>query len=416
MRRCLLFLFGWLLLTSLAVADNWPAWRGPHATGVCDEQALPLTWSPTDNIRWKVPLPGPGNSTPIVWGDRVFLTQSLDGGKRRALIAFARADGKRLWQQEVVCAVPETTHKQNPPCSGSPATDGQAVYAHFASAGILACDLDGRKLWHRDLGPVLHKWGNGSSPVIYKNLLFVYQGPGEPTFLTALDRRTGKTVWTRRETGINDPDFGSHSTPLLVRVGDQDELILPLPGDRLGGAGLFKAYAPATGEELWRCEGLGNEIYAMPVVSAEGDLLVGMSGFRGPTLAVRLGGRGDVTRTHRLWHTPRNPQRIGSGVLHGGYLYLSDADGFLECLEARRCKNIWKERLGGTLWGSLLLAGDRIYVSNLEGRTFVVAANPKFQVLARNDLAEPTYAALAVSNGELFLRTYQHLYCIYTAK
>jgi len=201
-----------------------------------------------------------------------------------------------------------------------------------------------------------------------------------------------------------------------VRAGDHDELILPFPGDQLGGTGLFKAYAPATGEELWRCEGLGNEIYAMPVVSAEGDLLVGISGFRGPTLAVRLGGRGDVTQTHRLWHTPKNPQRIGSGVLHKGYLYLSDADGFLECLEARTGKNIWKERLGGTLWGSLLLAGDRIYVSNLEGLTFVVAANPKFQVLARNDLSEPTYAALAVSNGELFLRTHQHLYCISVAK
>src|SRR5215470_17387248 len=223
MRRCLVSLFGGLLLTSRAAADNWPAWRGPHATGVCDEHLLPLTWSATDNLRWRVPLPGPGNSTPIVWGDRVFLTQSLDGGKRRALLAFARADGR-------------------------------AVYAHFASAGVLACDLDGRRLWHRDLGPVLHKWGNGSSPVLYQNLLFVYQGPGEPTFLTALDKHTGKTVWTKRETGINDPDFGSYSTPLLVRASDHDELILPLPGNQLGGAGLFKAYAPATGEELWRCE------------------------------------------------------------------------------------------------------------------------------------------------------------------
>jgi outer membrane protein assembly factor BamB len=416
MPRRLISLFSLLLLTIPAWADNWPAWRGPHATGVSDERQLPVTWSATQNIRWKVSLPAPGNSTPIIWGDRVFLTQSLDGGKRRALIAFARADGKKLWQQEVVCPVQETTHAQNPPCSGSPVTDGTAVYAHFASAGVLACDLAGNKLWHRDLGPVLHKWGNGSSPVLYKNLLFIYQGPGEPTFLNALDKSTGKTVWTKKETGINDPNFGSFSTPLVVRVGDQDELILPLPGDRLGGAGLFKAYAPATGEELWRCEGLGNEIYAMPVVSAAGDLLVGMSGFRGPTLAVRLGGRGDVTQTHRLWHTAKNPQRIGSGVLHEGYLYLADADGFLECLEAGSGKSVWKERLGGNLWGSLLLADGKIYVSNLEGHTFVLAASPKFQVLARNEIGEPTYAALAVSEGELFLRTYQHLYCIVRPK
>jgi outer membrane protein assembly factor BamB len=291
-------------------------------------------------------------------------------------------------------------------------TDGTAVYAHFASAGILACDLAGRKLWHRDLGPVLHKFGNGSSPVLYKDLLLVYQGPGEPTFLTALDKRTGKTVWTKQETGINDQNFGSWSTPFVLRVGDQDELIMPLPGDRVGDAGLFKAYDPATGAELWRCAGLGNEVYAMPVVSATGDLIVGISGFQGPTMAVRPGGRGDVTATHRVWRTAKNPQRIGSGVLHEGYLYLADADGFLECLEAGTGKNVWKERLGGNLWGSLVLADGKIYVSNLEGRTFALAASPKFAVLARNDIGEPTYAALAVSEGELFLRTYQHLYCI----
>ena len=228
----------------------------------------------------------------------------------------------------------------------------------------------------------------------------------------ALDKRTGKTVWQQPETGINDPNFGSFSTPLVVRVGDRDELIMPLPGDRIGGAGLLKAYAPATGAELWRCTGLGNEVYAMPVVSAAGDLIVGISGFRGPTLAVRPGGRGDVTETHRLWRTDKNPQRIGSGVLHAGHLYLSDADGFVECLEATTGKEVWKERLGGNLWGSLLLADDKLYVSNLEGCTFVLAARPKFEVLARNDVGEPTYAAPVISQGELFLRTYQHLYCV----
>ncbi len=412
MHRSLASLFSLLFLTTLGGADNWPAWRGPHANGISTEQDVPVTWSATQNVRWKVPLPAPGNSTPIIWGDHVMLTQSLDGGKRRALTAFARRDGQKLWQQEVPCAVPETSHKQNPPCSGSPVTDGTAVYAHFASAGVLACDLAGHKLWHRELGPVLHKFGNASSPVLYENLLIIYQGPGEPTFLTALDKRTGKTVWQKPETGINDPNFGSYSTPVVIRVGDQDELIMPLPGDRIGDAGVLKAYAPATGEELWRCAGLGNEVYAMPVVSAARDLIVGISGFRGPTMAVRPGGRGEVTGTHRLWHTSKNPQRIGSGVLHADYLYLSDADGFVECLEATTGKQVWKERLGGKLWGSLLLADNKLYVSNLEGCTFVLAARPKFEVLARNDVGEPTYAAPVISQGELFLRTYQHLYCI----
>ena len=147
-------------------AENWPAWRGPNASGVSDERDLPVTWSQTENIRWKTPLAGPGNSTPVVWGDRVFLTQAIDGGRRRAIVAIDRADGKTLWQHEVACGVEETSHPDNPPCSGSAATDGTAVYAHLASAGVVACDFDGKELWRRDLGPVLHKWGNGTSPPV----------------------------------------------------------------------------------------------------------------------------------------------------------------------------------------------------------------------------------------------------------
>jgi len=204
---------------------------------------------------------------------------------------------------------------------------------------------------------------------------------------------------------------------VIVRAGERDELIFPLPGDKIGGAGEFKAYDPVTGKELWRCVGLGNEIYAMPVVSAKGDVIVGISGHNGPTLAVRPGGNGDVTKTHQLWQAAtKNPQRIGSGVLHDGHLYLADADGFAECIETGTGKVVWKERLGGKLWGSLLLADGRLYVSSLEGQTYVVEASPKFKQIAKNDIGEPIYSALAVSNGELFLRSYQHLYCIGSSK
>lgn len=402
-----------VVLTGLARAENWPAWRGSSSRGTSDERDLPTTWSATQNIRWKTALPGPGNSTPIVWGDRVFLTQALEGGKRRAVLALDRKSGKKLWQEELPCATAETSHPQNPPCSGSPATDGTAVYAHLASAGVVAYDLEGKKLWHRDLGAVLHKWGNGSSPILYKDLLIVWHGPGEPSFLTALNKRTGETVWKQEERAINSPIFGSWSTPVVIRSGDRDELVFPLPGDKIGGEGEFKAYDPATGKELWRCAGLGNEIYAMPVVSAKSDLIVGISGHNGPTLAVKPGGTGDVTKTHRVWRNEsKNPQRVGSGVLHEGHLYLADADGFAECIEAGTGKGVWKERLGGKLWGSLLLAEGRLYVSNLEGKTFVLDASPKFKLLATNDLGETLYAAPAAANGELFLRTYQHLYCI----
>lgn len=403
-----------LVKAQTKASANWPAWRGPDGRGVIHHGNSPLTWDAKKNVRWKVALPGPGNSTPIVWGDKVFLTQALDGGKRRAFIAFDRNDGKKLWQREVPCNVVETSHKQNPPCSASAVTDGQAVYAHFFSAGVVAHDLDGNKLWQRDLGPVVSRWGNGSSPIIYKDLLILFHGPGEPSsFLIALDKRTGKTVWKSDESAINSPVFGSWSTPVIVRAGERDELIMPLPGERIGGEGMFKAYDPATGKALWTCRGLGNEIYAMPVVGDKADLVVGISGHNGPLLAVRLGGQGDVTNSHKAWQQAgKNPQRIGSGVMHQGRLYITDAPGFVACLDAPSGKTIWKERLGEQLWGSLLLAKDRLYVTSLEGTTFVLAAGPEFKLLARNEIREPTYAAPAPAGNELFLRTHEHLYCI----
>lgn len=404
---------GLVLVAAPSHADNWPAWRGPDGTGISNEKSLPVEWSVTKNIRWKAPLPAPGNSTPIIWNDRVFLTQALDGGQRRALLTFDRTNGKPLWQQEVPCETKETTHKQNPPCSASPITDGEAVYAHLASGGVLACTLDGKKLWHRDLGPVLHRWGNGSSPILYKDTLIVFHGPGEPAFLTALDKRTGKTIWKTDEKAINSPIFGSWSTPVIVRAGQRDELIMPLPGEKIGGDGEFKGYDPATGKELWRCIGLGNEVYAMPILSPTADLIIGISGHNGPLMAIRPGGKGDVTQSHRVWrNAAKNPQRIGSGILHDGRLYVPNAPGDLECIDIKTGETIWKERLGGNLWGSLLLADGKLYVSNVEGDTFVIAAEPKFRLLAKNEIKEPTYAALAVANGELFLRTYEHLYCI----
>jgi outer membrane protein assembly factor BamB len=403
-----------LMFTSVALADNWPAWRGPRGDGVSSERNLPLNWSAKENVKWKAPLPEPGNSTPIVWEQRVFLTQALDGGKRRALIAFDRKDGKKIWQHEVPCDFVETSHKQNPPCSASPVTDGEAVYAHFASAGVVACDFFGKQLWQRDLGAIKSRWGNGASPILYKDLLIVFHGPGAPkTFLIALDKRTGKTVWRTDEVAIDSPVFGSWSTPVVVTANGRDELVMPLPGDKVGGEGYLKGYDPNTGKELWSCKGLGNEIYAMPTVSEKRDLIVGICGHNGPLLAVKPGGKGDVTASHRAWRVAgANPQRVGSGVFHDGRLFLANAPGTIECFDPKNGKSLWNERLDGNLWGSLLLADGRIYVSNLEGDTFVLKAGPKFELLARNKLGEALYAAPAVSNGEMFLRTYQHLYCI----
>jgi outer membrane protein assembly factor BamB len=406
-----------LLSTRPSLAGNWPAWRGVDGSGISDEKNLPEEWSATQNIKWKLALPESCNSTPIVWEDRVFLTQGIEGGTQRAIIGVDRKSGKSLWQESVACATKETTHRQNPPCSASPITDGKAVYANFASGGILACTLDGKKLWHRDLGPVLSRWGNGGSPVLYGDLLIVFHGPGTPSILYALNKNTGETVWKTNETAINSPIFGSWSTPIVVHVDGHDELIMPLPGDKIKSAGYFKGYSLKTGQQLWQVDGLGNEIYAMPITNSKGNIIVGISGHNGPTMAIRPGGSGNATKSHLLWRTEKkNPQRVGSGVIHDGRLFLADATGILQCLNAETGELIYRERLGGNLWGSILLADGKLYVSNLEGDTYVIDAGTEFKLLAKNSTGEATYAGLAASNGQLFLRTHKHLYCIEKAQ
>ena len=278
----------------------------------------------------------------------------------------------------------ETSHGQNPPCSSSPVTDGKVVYANFASGGVLACTVDGRRLWHRDLGPVLSRWGNGGSPLLYGNLLIVFHGPGTPSILYGLDRQSGRTVWAAEETPINSPVFGSWSTPVVVRSGNRDELVMPLPGEKIGGPGCFKGYDPANGKTLWQIDGLGNEVYAMPILDADGEIIVGVSGHNGPTMAIRPGGSGNAADSHRLWRTEtKNPQRVSSGVICEGHLFLADATGILQCLKAKTGEPVYQERLGGNLWGSILLADAKLYVSNLEGTTYVVRAAPKLSCSPR---------------------------------
>jgi len=391
------------VLTQTTLAENWPAWRGAAGIGVSSEKQLPTRFSQSENVVWRAPLPEPGNSTPIVWDDRVFLTCPQDGGKIRSLMCFDRSNGKRLWEHAVAYPQQETAHRDNPFCSGSPTTDGKLVYASFDSAGVVACDFAGKVVWQRDLGKLTHVFGPASTPVLYKHLLIIHRGPGEPTHIIALDKRTGKTVWDTPEKGINDKLYGSWSTPVIYRAGDHDEFALSMPGT-------LKGYDPLTGKELWKCDGLGPSNY--PDTAVGDGVLIGVSGFQKSMLAVRMGGRGDITREQRLWHVERTQQRIGSAVVRDGHLYVSNAPGIAECIEIQTGKTVWKERLGGNLWGSMMLAGDRLYVSNTQGEVFILAASPQYRLIAKNDMQEHIKASLAPSDGQLFVRTYEHLYCL----
>ena len=414
---------GWLWLSALLIpasiaAENWPAWRGPDGTGVSAERGLPIRWNATNNVRWRVPLPERGNSSPIVWDNRVFITQALEKEGRRTVICFDRANGKLLWQSGTTYSEKETTHETNPQCSASPATDGERVVASFASAGLYCFDMDGRELWHRDLGRQAHIWGNGASPILHDNLCILNFGPGERTFLIALDKKTGETVWQADEPGGHYGEkkpgesgnawIGSWCTPIVIRTNGREELIMSFPGR-------VCAFDPRTGREWWTCQGLNPLVYTSPLY--DDGVVVAMGGFMGSSLAVKPGGQGDVTATHRLWHHPKTKQRIGSGVIHDGHIYILNEPGVAECYALQTGQLVWEERLEGpsrksASWSSLVLADGNIYAANQAGETFVLKAIPKFEVLSVNPLGETTMASPAVSDGEILIRTYQSLWCI----
>jgi outer membrane protein assembly factor BamB len=404
-----------LLLASPAIADNWPAWRGADGLGTCREKDVPLKWSATENVRWKIPLPDEGNSTPAVWGDRIYLTQATEKGRVRATLCFNRKDGSKLWEQKVEYKEPEPTHGTNPYCSASPATDGKIVVVSHGSAGMFCYDIEGKELWRRELGKCHHIWGNAASPVIHGDLVILNFGPGPEQYLLAVDKGTGKDVWKAEEPGgltgnKGEKWIGSWSTPVIATINGREELVMTWPG-------VIKSYEPKTGKLLWSCEGLAKDkrpdalVYTSPLVS--NDVVVGMAGYGGPAIAAKTGGSGDVTETHRLWRHPGASQRIGSGVIIGEHVYVVNEPGTMQCIDWKTGKTLWTERIGGGVWGSLVHADGRLYVTRLDGETVVVAAKPKFEVLANNPLdKERTLSSIAISDGEIFIRTYKHLWCI----
>ena len=418
-----------------AAGANWPAWRGPEGSGVSAETNLPLHWSTNQNVRWNVPLPGPGNSTPIVWGDKVFITQATVKDHLRRVMCFNRRDGALLWQAGPVWAEKEQGGESNPPCSPSPVTDGERVIAWFGSAGVFCYDLAGQELWRRDLGRQSHVWGYAASPVLDGDLCFVNFGPGPRCFVTALEKKTGKTVWQHDVPPIG-PDAkweefggtleewkqlgspkvadvsGSCATPLVVRTSEREELIVPFELRVL-------ALAPQTGKQLWLCPGPNTCAYSSPCFG-DGLIYLTESGSRNIAMAIRPGGSGDVATTQRLWQfgPPTKDICIGSPVIYQGHVYQVAGGGVAQCLDLQTGRIVWDHRLTGSgsrnaSWASLGLAGDRLYVPNQNADVFVLRASTNFTCLATNSIGgEKMNASLAVSNGDIFLRTYSRLWCI----
>lgn len=378
-----------------------------------------MEWGKEKNVRWRVELPEAGNSTPAVWGSKVFVTQPESGNQTRNLMCFERSSGKLLWKKGLVYKESERTHRTNPYCSASPAVDEQGVIVSFGSAGVVSYDHEGNQLWHRDLGAIDHVWGNSSSPVIAGGLVIHYHGPAKNAVLYGLDRKTGETIWEWKEPEwkpvsrtdgfqekSDDAVIGSFSTPIIVDAGGRTELIMSFPLE-------LKAFDPATGKSLWTCRGLNPLVYTSPVYD-EG-VVVAMGGYYGNSIGVRVGGDGDVTESHRLWQEVRHNGGIGSGVAGNGLLYYQDGGGVVYCDDMKTGKTLWKGRLpgAGKSWGSFVIAGDHIYTLSQAGDTVVFEASPEgLKVISQSDLGEETNSSLAVAGKEVFVRTHRALWCL----
>jgi outer membrane protein assembly factor BamB len=396
-------------------ARYWPRWRGPSGQGLVRGAEYPDKWSASDGIKWKVPVPGRGNSSPIVWRDRIFFTTAYEEGKKLSLLCYRRSDGKLLWELAAPQESVEHVHAKNGHASATPVTDGERVYASFGPHGLMAASLDGKLLWHAPIGRVDNYHGTAGSPVLYRDTVIIYQDGGHqfggppppadklPSFIAAFDRKTGKTVWRTPRTATV-----GWGTAVVVRAGTRDELIVCSQRKVHG-------YDPASGKELWTVSGLTFEVIPTPVVGH--GLVFCSSGRAGPTLAIRPGGSGDVTATHVAWSTPKGSPFVPSGVIVGDVLYLvNDMQSILTAYEAKSGTLLFQGRLGEAkregFSGSPIAVGRTLFVTNDEGETFVVEAGREFKLLHVNRLGEPVYASPALVDGQWYFRTASSLVAI----
>jgi outer membrane protein assembly factor BamB len=401
------------LLSSVSVfASDWPEWRSNGLDGVVTESGFPKQWSADENILWEVDLPAPGNSSPVVFGDRIFVTCATEDGAERGLLAFNRENGDLLWHRSISYKEDDPTHATNPWCAATPATDGEYVYVWNGSAGATAYDYEGNQIWHRDLGKFFHMWGHASSPRIYKDTVVFFGSPGPRVLLTALDKESGETVWERSFEELTSPPqelYGSFVTPLLWQNGDRDELLIPLPG-------YLASFDPDTGEEWWRCDGLGALIYSDAMLNE--TMLFAFSGFKGAAIAMRKPGAdetGNLTDTHRIWINEKVMQRVGTGVIVGDRYYMCGRKGDLHAGDIHTGEILWTHKLREQAWSSINHVGDELWLTDQSSVTHVFEPADEFNPIRQNSMheRERTNSTLVFSEDQIFLRTHDRLYSIF---
>jgi outer membrane protein assembly factor BamB len=407
-----------LVTLSSCHAEEWPGWRGSRGDGTSGEKGLPLTWSPTENIRWKTPIPGKGHSSPIVWGDRVFVTSCLEKNGERVLLCLDRRDGKLLWQQVVLTTKLEPKHNLNSYASATPATDGKHVWVAFLAYPDmqLACyDFDGKQVWMRSPGKLLSKHGFCSSPILHKNLVILNGDQDAEAYLVALDKETGAERWR-----IDRPNrTRSYCTPILIQAKDKPDVTQLV----LSGSKCVTGYDADTGKLLWIIDG-PTEQYVASLVYLD-DVLFLTTGFpEYHLMGISPEGSGNITRSKFIrWHIPHKVNRVShnsgasyvpSPIAANGHFYVVSDTGYLSCLTTQTGERIWKEKLAEHVSASPLLADGHLYFLDDDGTTHVLGADAKPEVLHKNRLDEECCASPAIAHGQIFIRGLHNLYCIGT--
>ncbi len=417
-RSLLLFVFVLLLSVTLiggrAPADDWPQFRGPDGQGHASATDVPLTWSESENIRWKTPLPGRGWSSPVVKDDQIWLTAAVDDGRSVRALCVERGSGKLIHDVEVFRVdVPGSIHANNSYASPTPVLDGDRVYVHFGAHGTACLARDGTVLWKTKELFYQHGHGPAASPVVWHDLLLIACDGTDVQFVAALDKQTGSIRWKQPRRHISAERLNgelqvpmAYCTPLVISVDGQDQLISL-------GSDAVVAYEPANGNELWWFRFSGYSNVSRPVFG-DGRLYFS-TGFGEPTLhAIRIGGSGDVTESNEAWSTARSgvvPLDV-SPLLVGDELYTISDTGIAVCYDAASGKVHWRQRLTGKFWASPVLADGRIYCLDAEATTTVLLPGKKFARLAVNELDGAAQASPAFVDGAIFLRTESHLYRI----
>ena len=389
-----------LLLLSPSFQD-WPQFRGPTGQGVSEEKGLPVTWSETKNVRWKVAIPGRGWSSPVIQGERIWLTTATEEGKSLRAIAVDLNTGAILQNVEVFrLKSARLANSKNSFASPTPVVEGDRVYLHFGAFGTACITQSGEIVWKTRLEYDNGQHGTGGSPVIYEDLLIVSCDGNDVQFVIALDKTTGKVRWKKTREG-----YQAYTTPLVVSLPGGDQVISP-------GAFRAIAYEPRTGKEIWQVKyGEGFSNVPRPVYGH--GLVFICTGFQQASLlAIKPDGRGDITKSKIEWRLDRGVPFTPSPLLVGNELYMVSDNGIATCVDAKTGQELWRARLGGNHSASPIYADGKIYFLSEEGESVVIAPGRELKHLATNQLDGPTLASMAVSSGSLFIRSQTHLYRI----